>query len=444
MRRRECISKMPGRQWFGAMFALLAFACSDGASPPTEQDTQPQQGDTSEGRWVEASSSADVEAAAERGLIDQLVAIGYLQGSRDTRDRGVTIHDPTRAHAGLNLYSSGHAPEAILMDMNGKLVHRWHFPYEQAYGLLDKPNSNTQWWRRVAIFENGDLLAIYEGLGLIKIDKDSNLIWSSPLHAHHDLEVQPNGDIYVLTRKAHRVPRIDPEAPVLEDFVSILSEHGKLRAEMSLLEAFEGSRFASLVRKDQISGNGDLFHTNSITVLDSRFDKKNRIFGEGNILTSMNRMGVVAVINIRLGQVVWVRQTQPIGQHDPQLLGNGNMLLFTNNMNARNDGTGDSRIEEFNPVSKALVWTYRGTEAQPFYSKYLGTAERLPNGNTLITESDAGRAFEVLPSGEIVWQFYNPNRAGDAAEFIATLPEVIRLPADFPTDWLRRESTAPN
>jgi hypothetical protein len=32
----------------------------------------------------------------------------------------------------------------------------------------------------------------------------------------------------------------------------------------------------------------------------------------------------------------------------------------------------------------------------------------LPNGNTLITESDRGRVFEITPSGEIVWEFFIP------------------------------------
>ena len=34
-------------------------------------------------------------------------------------------------------------------------------------------------------------------------------------------------------------------------------------------------------------------------------------------------------------------------------------------------------------------------------------AQRLPNGNTLITESDAGRVFEVTEGGDIVWEFVN-------------------------------------
>ena len=54
----------------------------------------------------------------------------------------------------------------------------------------------------------------------------------------------------------------------------------------------------------------------------------------------------------------------------------------------------------------------------------------------MISESDHGRAFEVTPDGEIVWEFHNPYRAGEDDRFVASLPELIRLPPDFPTDWL--------
>ena len=35
--------------------------------------------------------------------------------------------------------------------------------------------------------------------------------------------------------------------------------------------------------------------------------------------------------------------------------------------------------------------------------------QRLPNGNTLITESDRGYVFEVTPEQETVWRFANPD-----------------------------------
>jgi len=52
-----------------------------------------------------------------------------------------------------------------------------------------------------------------------------------------------------------------------------------------------------------------------------------------------------------------------------------------------------------------------------------------------MTESDNGRAVEVTPDKEIVWEYYNPHRAGENDEFIASVMEMIRLKPDFPIDW---------
>ena len=81
-------------------------------------------------------------------------------------------------------------------------------------------------------------------------------------------------------------------------------------------------------------------------------------------------------------------------------------------------------------------WSFEHKKDKPFFSLTCGAVQRLPNGNTLITESDAGRAFETTTDGEIVWEFYNPHAAGEEGEYVATLFELVRLPKSFPTDWL--------
>lgn len=78
----------------------------------------------------------------------------------------------------------------------------------------------------------------------------------------------------------------------------------------------------------------------------------------------------------------------------------------------------------------------RGLPGEVFYSRTCSTAERLPNGNTLITESDNGRAIEVTHDKDVVWESYNPNRIGEKDKCIATLFEVVRLGPAFPTDWI--------
>ncbi len=67
-----------------------------------------------------------------------------------------------------------------------------------------------------------------------------------------------------------------------------------------------------------------------------------------------------------------------------------------------------------------------------------GINHRLPNGNTLIVESGNGRTFGVTPQKEIVWEFYNPHRAGENNELIAMLPQMIRIPGGALPNWLSK------
>jgi len=403
--------------------ALLALCSTAAADAPQE------------GRWRKLPETAVPSMNAQR--IEQLESIGYLRGTREDARTGISVHIPAKAHQGLNLYNSAHGPEAILMDMEGRPLHTWRFPYRDAFGPPKQDasgppklgKSNAQWWRRIHLYPNGDLLAIFAGLGVVKIDKDSKLLWSSPVPAHHDLEVQPSGDIYVLTRAARMIPRIHPSAPILEDFISVLGPDGAEKQRVSLLEAFENSPHRDLIFEGKRK-EGDLFHTNTVTVLDGRIEAKSPPFAKGRVLTSMNALGVVAVVDLPSRSIVWVRKTPPVGQHDPQILANGNLLLFENNQRS-----GHSRVVEIDPVDFDVRWSYGGSDEQPLFSGFLGAVQRLPNGNTLITESDAGRALEVTPKGEIVWQFHNPRRGGDRDQYIATLPEVVRLPADFADGW---------
>jgi hypothetical protein len=71
-----------------------------------------------------------------------------------------------------------------------------------------------------------------------------------------------------------------------------------------------------------------------------------------------------------------------------------------------------SRIIEVDPVSFELVWSYDGPN---FYAMNISGAQRLANGNTLITEGPSGRLFEVTTDGDIVWEYIHPVYVGARA-----------------------------
>ena len=143
--------------------------------------------------------------------IERLSALGYVGGSTTpVTDAVITVLHETKAYQSVSLYTSGHGPEASLIDMEGNELHSWRFSYRDGWPDPAQPPEQEH-FRRVHLYENGDLLLIYSfGIkGVLKLDKDSNLLWVKPdVVPHHDLDVASNGDIYVLTREAHIVPRV--------------------------------------------------------------------------------------------------------------------------------------------------------------------------------------------------------------------------------------------
>lgn len=391
------------------------------------------------GRWRTARGGGKQPELTEEQEqeIARLRSIGYLTGSQAApATSGVTVHDRGLTYEGLNFFSSGHRPGAALMDMEGRILHEWESSVLDVWPdkVEEADTENAQYWRGVHLFPNGDVLAIFEGIGIVKFDRNSNIVWKRDGGEHHDLHVQDDGTIYVLTRKAHVVRRINSQTPILEDFITVLDSNGNHIESLSLLEAFERSRFETVMKANGMQRRGDLYHTNAIEVLDGRHADKGPQFRKGNVLVSLRLLSVIAIVDMDLGEVVWVMSGMWLMQHDPTLLPNGNVLLFDN----MGHGVGrKSKVLEFDPLTQERVWMFAGDTSKPFYTQMCGAARRLPNGNTLITESDYGRAFEVTLGGSIVWEYLNPERAGERDQLIGTLFEVIRLPADFPIGWAR-------
>ena len=389
------------------------------------------------GLWSPSISDDSGFSNAQRREIERLRSIGYVRGvATGPAGDGVVTNEPDLAQPGLNLYHAGHAPEAFLLDMEGRVLHRWHLPYEEAFKGVARPEGRlvasgvamNVFWRRVHLYPNGDLLAIFEGLGLVKLDRHSGVLWAVHNSAHHELAIADSGDIYVLTRRAHIVPAVNATEPILEDFITVLSSDGKELRSVSVLEAILNSEFSDLLDGSPL--RGDIMHTNTLKLLEG-IDSP-RVFRGGTVLTSFRKQDALAVIDMRRGQVVWALQGITRGQHDPTLLDDGNLLVFDN----RGRAEGASRVIEVEPDTGHIVWRYPA-DGGGLFTECCGASQRLPNGNTLITYSEPGQAVEVTRDGTIVWEFHSPHRAGVDDTLIAQLMEVRRLPEDFADDWLR-------
>ncbi len=345
------------------------------------------------------------------------------------------VDKPEKTCDGFTLCMYGGNSSAVLIDMNGDVVHKWHVPFSQLWSdpphLNGRIDDNSVYFNDGYIYPNGDLLAVIEGpvkpfnpsngFGLVKLDKDSRVLWKYAEKCHHDLDVGADGTIYVIINEmVEKVPPGLPDIPTpcMVDFVDIISPEGKRKKRIPLLEAFHNSPytalFCSLERPrmyNPMAQRGawtppfvedersrDVLHTNAVKVLNPELASKFPLFKAGQLLISPRRLDTIAVLDPDSEKVVWAARGPWKAQHDPTFLDNGHLLLFDN----MGSPIG-SRVLEYDPQTQAFPWTYPGQKGTPFFSKIRGMCQRLSNGNTLIVNHGNSEIFEVTPEQEVVW-----------------------------------------
>lgn len=366
--------------------------------------------------------------------------------------RGVVVADQTRMQPGYTLYTSAHTQAAFLLAPDGKVVHAWSMPYSQIWDRSAATQTpvadNRTYFRDVRLLPNGDLLAIYDGVGdtlygygLIKLDQDSQLVWKYLQHVHHAIDVMPNGNLLTLTQ-AITTDEVTPplnhlKPPRIDDYVVELSPAGTPIREVRVLDALARSDYTRLT--DALPGylgdTGDYLHTNDVDYIDADTARHFPFAQPGQVLLSLRELGALAVLDLDSRRITWAMRGFWVGQHDPDLLPNGHLLLFDNNGHF---GAGRSQVVEFSPNTLQVFWRYTGDAQQPLESVIRSSQQRLANGNTLITESDKGRLLEVSPSGDIVWEFINPIRAGMDGNVIPIISSGQRIDPEQLTPEFRR------
>jgi hypothetical protein len=372
------------------------------------------------GKWRRARPG--VPTASQAAEMKALEAIGYVDGSEAVAAPvSITVHTP-QATPGYNLWCSGHTSEAFLTRLDGTVVRSWSIGWKQAFpsSNLRQGEPGTNHFRRVKPLPDGGLLAIFEGRGVVALDRQSKVRWALDNRAHHDAVVRADGSLLLLTRSAQLVPELDPVKPVLLDDVVTLEADGAERGRFSLLDALLPTPHRALL--DGRVTHGDVFHTNSIAELDGRAADVEPAFAKGNLLLSLRNLDALVVVDPRTQRVVWSARGDFRKQHDAQVVAADRLTVFDNEGPAEG-----SRALTLQLPRLSLVSSWGGIEGQPLDSATLGTMQTLPNGHRLITESDGGRAVEVTEDGRVVWEMFNPHRAGENGQWIAALFEVRRL-----------------
>ncbi len=219
----------------------------------------------------------------------------------------------------------------------------------------------------------------------------------------HELQVLANGGYLLIGGRDQTVDMGlyiaggQPDAIVHETLVQEFTAAGELIFQWRPWDHCDFNDMDPLFG-DLRSASIDLIHTNSISVDD-----------DGNLVVSHRHLNEATKIDRRTGAIIWRLggthnqfkfandpQNGFHGQHDVRALGNGHYTVF-------DDGAMVSRVVEYeldvNAMTATLVWEFRDTPDR--YSWFMGSAQRLPTGNTLINWGLAGypKAVEVDANG---------------------------------------------
>lgn len=363
-------------------------------------------------------------------------SIWWMKVNHDKK--GVTRHDPERAFEGYTAYQTINTA-AYLIDMEGNRLHKWEKPFREVWNdppHVDSPvDEKAIRWSGGHVFPNGDILANYTangdtpyGYGLVKLDKNSEVIWKFSDHVHHDLTITDDGSIWTITHEFRDLSSVPmPRMPdkfqnrrILEDYVVKLSPQGEELKRIRLTEPVLNSSLGEKVGRWHHGEKWDFLHTNNVEPIPADFARHHDFAEPGQLLLSFREIHTIALLDVETEEITWYMREFWRKQHDPDPMSNGNILIF-DNQGHRGPG-GASRVSEFDPQTGEIVWSYDGTAEDEFYTKWGGKQTPLPNGNVLISENRGGRLLEVDRNKNVVWEFFLPIRAeADGQSYIPTI-----------------------
>jgi hypothetical protein len=328
------------------------------------------------------------------------------------RPLGLVYRDKRKSFGGYTLYSPVRGHHADLLDPAGRVVHQWrHRDGIQHVRWLANGNLLVQTLPPEAAEGTENIGG--SAAAIVELDAESNVVWEHrDVYMHHDYQRLDDGttlyirweklppDVAARVQGGHR-GKDDPDW-MWGDVIQQVDGGGQVLRTWRSWEHLSTDHHV----KCPLESRKEWTHCNSLEVTP-----------DGDWLVSFRLTDTVAIIDGRTGDVRWRWGPDHLShQHHATWLANGNIQVFDNGCHRR-EAPSFSQVVEVDRQTKKVVWSYQSTPILAFYSFMISGAERLPNGNVLVTEGATGRLFEITSDGEVVWEFVSPwllpSRFGD-------------------------------
>jgi arylsulfotransferase ASST len=367
----------------------------------------------------------------------------------------------------------GDSHHALLIDMDGNEVNKWYTipdPVKMLPGgsIISATGEYIDSWDSTNLTQlswNGTIEWNFNGW-------DDDGTGTLMAREHHDFQREgnpvgyyapeqdflPNGNTLILAHKTVMNKSISWK-PIIDDVIYEVNWNGTLTGfEWHASEHINQMGFTEKERKSiwlNPGGPGillgclpgDWIHINSVSLLGKNqwYESGDDRFHPNNLIISSRHASFIAIIDHNTGDIIWrigphyakdseegQKLGEIIGPHHAHIIpfglpGSGNIIVFDNGGIAGYGFLGFpsqfrlySRVIEFNPITFEIEQEYmkktgiirlvRQGDYHRFYSPTLCNVQRLPNGNTLVTEGLSGKIFEITPENMKIWEWVTPDK----------------------------------
>lgn len=396
-----------------SLLILAASACA--GESPAPDDRAPASATSGGSREAGATAAAAParspapEGASEEEL-ERLRALGYLDTKglpTQARGRGAHVLDASKVAPGSTLAVFAGACTAQLLSSDGPVLRAWKDP------------EPCHRWEHAELLPDGDLIAvgarldedvtpdpIETGRYVLRLRWNGTVVWRRAINAHHDLSALPDGRFLTLVMERRRIPAIDPEHDIADDVITWLSADGRTQERLSVYDVLASADPPFPIQKagsHEASKSGiiDLLHTNTVRRASvPELAARSPIYGPDALILTSRHQDELLIVDARKRRLLWHWGRGVLsGPHEGSMLPNGHLLVFDNGL-----ARGWSRVLDLDPLAPGNLVQFAPGSSR-FFSRVMGSCQRLPNGNVLIVHSEGGAAFELTPQGQPVWTY---------------------------------------
>ena len=333
--------------------------------------------------------------------------------------QGINYYDKNFEDKGFILYSSIDKdinPITVLFDIEKReKVFIWKWPIQDIFDNSTIGKKITKCCFRAQhpiIMKNGDLISNSSQGPLVRINKNSELVWLVDRQAHHSISLDHDGNVVVPV-----VSQSPPDKninPTREDgYIVVDPNTGEVIFEENLRDILEINSYFGLLYGIGIPEQ-DLIHLNDVEII----LKNDAFVKKGDLVFSLRNLSTVFLYRPSSKKIIWLKNGPWLKQHDVDYIGDGNFTIFDNgviddayfseikeNQPAHRYIKNNNSIMNYNMKNDTITKIFLLTEKNSIFTPTQGLHRILRNKDVFVEESDMAILHRVSKDQKLVWSY---------------------------------------